>query len=121
MLAEGLGSKTASLPPQRHDQLLALISHLPHMSAYALVDTALKLEKWQPLKYAAGGFRDFTRIAASSPQMWSEICLDNAVPLLKMIERFEKSLAKIKSLIVKGDGGGLIRFFESASEVRRKL
>ena len=120
-LAKELGSKTASLPPQQHDQLLALISHLPHMSAYALMDTALTLDKRQPLKYAAGGFRDYTRIAASSPQMWSEICLDNAGPLLKMIERFEKSLGKIKSLIAKRDAEGLIRFFESASEVRRKL
>jgi prephenate dehydrogenase len=120
-LAQALGSKTAVLGPQEHDQILAVISHLPHMVAYALVDVALSFRGGKALRYAAGSFRDFTRVAASSPTMWTDICLDNAVELLKMIEKFETSLKKIKKLVKLRNSKQLSSFFANISKVRSKL
>jgi cyclohexadieny/prephenate dehydrogenase len=118
---KALGAKPARMTPRDHDWALAVISHLPHMAAYALVDTALKVKNGRSLRFAAGGFRDFTRIAASSPQMWAEICLDNKEAILATLGRFEKSLAEIKKRISKQDGRGLEKFFAKTAQVRRKL
>lgn len=120
-LAAALGAKPATMSPGQHDRSLALISHLPHMAAYALVDTALGVDQGRALKFSAGGFRDYTRIAASSPRMWSEICLENRENILKMITRYEKSLKRIKSLLRRKDTKGLEDFFQKSARVRRKL
>lgn len=119
--AEAMGAKTAVMTPKQHDQCLALISHLPHMVAYGLIDTALKINRGRDLRFAAGGFRDFTRIAGSSPQMWSEICLDNQKSLLRMMDRFEKSFNRIRRLIERGDGKALTRLFAQAAKARNQI
>lgn len=119
--ARALGAKTAVMSPRVHDETLAAISHLPHMAAYALVGSINKVKKGHPLRYTAGGFKDFTRIAASSPNMWTEICLENSQELIKMMKRYQKSLEKIQGLIQRRDTKGLQRYFEAAAAVRRKL
>ncbi|MDX1386568.1 MAG: prephenate dehydrogenase/arogenate dehydrogenase family protein [bacterium] len=119
--AQDMGAKTTTMTPAEHDQCLALISHLPHMVAYALVDSALKVKGGKNLRFAAGGFRDFTRIAGSSPQMWAEICLDNQKFLLQMMERYEKSLGRIRQLIKRGDEKALTQLFAKAAQARKQL
>jgi cyclohexadieny/prephenate dehydrogenase len=119
--ARALGAKTAALSPERHDQILAALSHLPHMAAYGLVDTVLGVSEKNILRFSGTSFRDFTRIAASSPQMWSEICVENRAALLPLLRRYGRSLERIQSLIEKNDIPGLHRFFSKVSQVRRKL
>ncbi len=121
-LWEATGSKLVLMDPVQHDQILAAVSHLPHLVAYALVNTVLetKVQGQEVLPFSAGGFRDFTRIAASSPEMWRDICLLNRDPLLGMIEAYEKTLARLKQLIRQGDGKGLEAEFERAKEARER-
>jgi prephenate dehydrogenase len=122
-LWEGLGARVERLDPAAHDRILAAVSHLPHVVAYALVAAALDLEQADPglLTYSAGGFRDFSRIAASSPEMWRDICLANRAQLLDVIGRFEAALARLKNAIAAADGAGLLREFEAARAVRARL
>lgn len=117
-LVKALGAKSAEMSPRIHDQYLAAISHLPHVAAYSLVDTVLKTKGGQALKYAGRSFGDFTRIAASSPRMWTDICMDNRSQLLEVIERYEKSLGRLKSLINRGDAKGLEKFFDRVAKVK---
>jgi prephenate dehydrogenase len=105
----------------QHDAVFAAVSHLPHLLAFALVaqlvnaeDAALKLD------FAGGGFRDFTRIAGSSPEMWRDICIANKEALLREIDTYEKVLAHLKTQIKDGDGEGLERVFTRASGARLK-
>ncbi len=112
---EGVGARVDVLSPEAHDRILADISHLPHLVAYALVDCALKGEG---LPYAAGGFRDFTRIASSNPEMWREICLDNREALLAALRGFEESLAALRGAVEREDGQALERVFRRAKEGR---
>lgn len=114
-LWEGMGAQVDILDPETHDRILADISHLPHLIAYALVDTALK---GAGLPYAAGGFRDFTRIASSSPEMWREICLDNREALVASLDVFEERLAALRRLVERGDGEGMEGVFRRAKEGR---
>jgi prephenate dehydrogenase len=114
-LWEGVGAQVDILDPETHDRILADISHLPHLIAYALVDAALKGEG---LPYAAGGFRDFTRIASSSPEMWREICLDNRDALLASLDVFEEHLSILRRAVEAGDGGTLNEVFRRAKEGR---
>jgi len=122
-LWEATGSKVVLLDPVQHDQILAAVSHLPHLIAYALVNTILetKVQGQEVLPFSAGGFRDFTRIAASSPEMWRDICLLNRDSILSMIEEYEKTLLRLKELVRHGDGKGLETEFERAKQVREKL
>ncbi|MCC7344682.1 MAG: prephenate dehydrogenase/arogenate dehydrogenase family protein [Deltaproteobacteria bacterium] len=120
-LAKALGAKSLAMSPKEHDEILAAISHLPHMLAYALVHAAMGLQKGKALKLSGSSFRDVTRIAASSAQMWTDIGLDNHRGILRMIDRHEQFLKKLKSLLAKRDAKGLEKFFESAARVRRKL
>ena len=103
--------------------IFAAVSHLPHVISYALVNTLLDLEKEEEgvISYSAGGFRDFTRIAASHPEMWRDICLMNRENIIRMLERYEKSVERLKSLIMKGDADGLFAEFDRAKRVREKL
>ncbi|MBI3129041.1 MAG: prephenate dehydrogenase/arogenate dehydrogenase family protein [Candidatus Tectomicrobia bacterium] len=114
-LWEEVGARVDLMDPGTHDRILADISHLPHLVAYALVDAALKGEG---LPYAAGGFRDFTRIASSSPEMWREICLDNREALLASLGAFEAHLAVLRRAVEAGDGRTLDEVFRRAKAGR---
>ena len=120
---EAAGAKVLLMDPEAHDRIFAAVSHLPHVIAYALVNTLLELENESDgiISYAAGGFRDFTRIAASHPEMWRGICLMNKHNILEMLERDESRIAKIKLLIQSDDADGLYNEFERARQVREKL
>ncbi len=91
---------------EKHDRILAAISHLPHMVAYSLVNAVGSYDRYEEniLEYSAGGFRDFTRIASSDPTMWRDIALTNREALLEMMERFEAFFAELKEDIRRGDG-----------------
>lgn len=114
------GSQVVFMDPERHDMICAAISHLPHVVAYTLVNTIGGVEE-DVLRYSAGGFKDFTRIALSPPEMWRDICLLNKRPILHMIELYEKKLKQIKLMIERGDGDGLMGEFEKARGVKEKL
>lgn len=122
-LWEACGMDVVSMEPVTHDCLMAAISHLPHMVAYALVHAAkdLSFNGHEPMAYSAGGFRDFTRIAASDPVMWRDICLNNREPLVAMIDRFSDCLAEVRRAVEAGDGAGLEELFEAAQRVRELL
>jgi len=119
---EAAGAKPILMDAAQHDQILAAVSHLPHLVAYALVNTVLetKVQGQAVRSFSGGGFRDFTRIAASSPEMWRDICLLNRDPLLGMIDAYDKTLARLKKLIQQRDGKGLEAEFERAKEAREK-
>ncbi|MEE9240365.1 MAG: prephenate dehydrogenase/arogenate dehydrogenase family protein [bacterium] len=114
-LWEGVGAQVDILDPEMHDQILADISHLPHLVAYALVNAALS---GGGITYAAGGFRDFTRIASSNPEMWREICLDNRDALLASLRGFEETLSELRSAVKRGDGDALDEAFRRAKDGR---
>ena len=103
--------------------VLAAVSHLPHMIAYTLVNTVGDMEDSgvDALGYSAGGFKDFTRIASSSPEMWSDICSMNKEQLLKTIDGFSKRLARLRELIEKEDLAALKSEFERAKNLRDSL
>lgn len=118
-LWEQAGAEVSEMSVKRHDDVLAATSHLPHMLAFTLVDTLANLEEHDDIfKYAAGGFRDFTRIASSDPQMWHDICLNNRDALLTIIERFQNDLADLTQAIEKGDGDKVLNKFENAKAER---
>jgi len=119
-LWQGCGAKVAEMTPQQHDALFATVSHLPHVLAFALVDyIACQPNAEQLFGFAASGFRDFTRIAASSPEMWRDICLANREALLAQFEGYQQELAQIKTLLENNDAKGLEAIFARASEARR--
>ena len=104
-----------------HDAVLAAVSHLPHLLAYALVhDIAARPNAEQLLAYAAGGFRDFTRIASSHPEMWRDICLANRDRLSAELERYQGRLGEIARLLAAGDGAALERLFAEARGARNR-
>lgn len=106
-----------------HDKILAAISHLPHMVAYALVNTVDDIKDFEEgiIKYSAGGFKDFTRIASSHPEMWLDICLMNKVAIIDMIDRFAAQLGDIRTMVEKGDAKGLLENFKKSKEARDSL
>ena len=120
---EGTGSRVVEMDGERHDLLLASISHLPHVVVYALVNTVAGggEESTTALNYSAGGFADFTRIASSSPEMWRDICLLNREALLDLIGQFQKKVEVLKELIAGGDGAGLLERFREAKDFRDLL
>lgn len=113
------GAEVTEMSVAHHDEVLAATSHLPHMLAFTLVDTLARLEDHDDIfRYAAGGFRDFTRIASSSPQMWHDICLNNREALLKMLRRYSSDLQLLANAIEQGDGKALLDTFERARAAR---
>ncbi len=120
---EAAGARVLRMTPDAHDHVFAAVSHLPHVIAYALVNTLLELENESEgtISYSAGGFRDFTRIAASHPEMWRDICIMNKENILEMLDRYERSIAKIKEFIQSDDAEGLYNEFDKARLVREKL
>jgi prephenate dehydrogenase len=102
-----------------HDEVLAATSHLPHMLAFGLVDALARMkENDEIFRYAAGGFRDFTRIASSSPVMWRDICLANREALSRMLERFAVEMTDLADAIRRGDGERLLEIFGRAKAAR---
>jgi prephenate dehydrogenase len=115
------GARVSRMDAEEHDAVLAAVSHLPHVLAYALVhDVAKRNNSEQLFSFAAGGFRDFTRIASSHPEMWRDICLANRDRLLQELKLYANELGSIRKLIEKGDGAGLEKLFAAAREARDK-
>ncbi len=113
------GAEVIEMAVVHHDEVLAATSHLPHMLAFTLVDTLARLEEHDDVfRYAAGGFRDFTRIASSNPQMWHDICLNNRDALLKMLGRFSEELSSLSAAIERGDGQTILDTFTRAKAAR---
>ncbi len=117
------GSEVVLMGPRKHDKVLAAISHLPHMVAYSLVNAVGDYEGCDEniLKYSAGGFRDFTRIASSDPVMWRDIALQNRAAILEMMDFFAANHAKLRSLVADSDGEGLEKFFERSRDHRESI
>jgi cyclohexadieny/prephenate dehydrogenase len=121
---EALGSNVDEMTPEHHDLVLAITSHLPHLIAYNTVATASDLEEVtnsEVIKYSAGGFRDFTRIAASDPTMWRDVFLNNKDAVLEMLGRFSEELSVLQRAIRWGDGETLFDLFTRARDVRRGI
>jgi cyclohexadieny/prephenate dehydrogenase len=119
---EALGAKVETMGPEHHDMVLAITSHLPHLIAYNIVNTAAHLERvtdTEVIKFSAGGFRDFTRIAASDPTMWRDVFLNNKEAVLEMLGRFSEDLTALQRAIRFGDGETLFRLFEESRAIRR--
>ncbi len=118
----GLGSNVEIMTAAHHDLVLAVTSHLPHLIAFNIVNTAAHLERVtdaEVIKFSAGGFRDFTRIAASDPVMWRDIFLNNKDAALEMLGRFQEDLVMLQRAIRFGDGDALEKTFTDAREIRR--
>jgi cyclohexadieny/prephenate dehydrogenase len=119
-----LGSRVEIMDAQHHDMVLAITSHLPHLIAYNIVNTAEHLERVtdkEVIKFSAGGFRDFTRIAASDPTMWRDVFLNNKEAVMEMLRRFSDDLAELQRAIESADGETLFRRFTDARAVRRGI
>jgi prephenate dehydrogenase len=116
---QACGAQVDELTPELHDQVLALVSHLPHLLSYALVDQVARHEQRERLfAYAAGGFRDFTRIASSHPEMWRDICLANRAAVLSELTRYESHLEELRRALEAADGNFLEAVFARAREAR---
>lgn len=121
---QACGSKVDRMDPSHHDLVLAIVSHLPHIIAYNIVGTASDLEKVtnsEVIAYSASGFRDFTRLAASDPTMWRDVCLHNRDAILEMLGRFTEDLASLQRAIRWGDGDALFDLFTRTRAVRRGI
>ena len=120
-LWEATGARTTRLLPDEHDAVLAAVSHLPHVLAYALVhEIAGRKNAEQLFSYAAGGFRDFTRIASSHPEMWRDICLANRDRILDELQRYQAKLGGLEKLLVASDGDALEKLFAEARDARNQ-
>lgn len=121
---EQLGAQVEIMDPTRHDRVLAITSHLPHLIAYNIVSTAYDMEsvdEGEVVKYSAGGFRDFTRIAASDPTMWRDVFLANKDAVLETLGRFSEDLAALQRAIRWGDGDTLFKEFTRAKGIRQAI
>ncbi|MFD0935120.1 prephenate dehydrogenase/arogenate dehydrogenase family protein, partial [Methylobacterium trifolii] len=123
-LWQGLGAIVETMTPEHHDLVLAITSHVPHLIAYNIVGTAADLEtvtESEVIKFSAGGFRDFTRIAASDPTMWRDIFLANKEAVLEMLGRFNEDLSVLARAIRWGDGEALHDLFTRTRAIRRGI
>jgi cyclohexadieny/prephenate dehydrogenase len=119
-----LGARVEVMDAMRHDLVLAVTSHLPHLIAFTIVGTASHLEsvtEGEVIKYSAGGFRDFTRIAASDPTMWRDIFLSNREAVLDVLRRFLDDLGELEGAIRSGDGDALLDWFSRTRAIRRAI
>lgn len=113
------GANVETLEPEQHDRVLAATSHLPHVLAFALVDTlATQQEAEEIFRYAAGGFRDFSRIASSDAVMWRDVCLSNRDAILDSMDRLDVHLKKLRTSIANGDGQAIEETFKRAKKAR---
>ena len=123
-LWRAVGSEVDRMDAHHHDMVLAITSHLPHLIAYTIVGTATDLEnhlQHEVIKFAAGGFRDFTRIAASDPVMWRDVFLANKDAVLEMLGRFDADLTALQRAIRYGDGAALEEIFSRTQAIRRSI
>jgi len=121
---EALGAKVDTMDAAHHDMVLAVTSHLPHLIAYTIVGTASELEEVtesEVIKYSAGGFRDFTRIAASDPVMWRDVFLANRDAVLETLQRFNEDLTVLQQAIRRGDAAKLEDWFTRTRAIRRSI
>lgn len=121
---EQLGSRIDEMDAEHHDKVLAIVSHLPHIIAYNIVGTADDLgtvTESEVIKYSASGFRDFTRLAASDPTMWRDVCLHNKDAILEMLARFSEDLAYLQRAIRWGEGDKLFELFTRTRAIRRSI
>lgn len=121
---EALGANVERMSAEHHDRVLAVTSHLPHLIAYTIVGTASDLEevtRSEVIKYSAGGFRDFTRIAASDPTMWRDVFIENKEAVLEMLQRFTEDLTALQRAIRVGDGDTLFDHFTRTRAIRRSI
>jgi cyclohexadieny/prephenate dehydrogenase len=121
---QALGANVETMTAEHHDLVLAITSHLPHLIAYTIVSTADELEgvtESEVLKFSAGGFRDFTRIAASDPTMWRDVFLNNKDAVLEMLGEFQEDLSKLTRAIRRGDGEALFEHFSRTRAIRRGI
>ena len=121
---ETLGARVETMDAAHHDMVLAVTSHLPHLIAYTIVGTASELEEVtesEVIKYSAGGFRDFTRIAASDPVMWRDVFLANKDAVLATLQRFNEDLTVLQQAIRRGDGARLEDWFTRTRAIRRSI
>jgi len=121
---EALGAKVELMDATHHDLVLAVTSHIPHLIAYTIVGTASDLEdvtRSEVIKYSAGGFRDFTRIAASDPTMWRDVFLTNREAVLEMLGRFTEDLTALQRAIRREDGQALFDLFTRTRAIRRSI
>ncbi|HEU0148775.1 MAG TPA: prephenate/arogenate dehydrogenase family protein [Bradyrhizobium sp.] len=119
-----MGARVEIMTPDHHDLVLAITSHLPHLIAYTIVGTADELAQVtesEVIKFSAGGFRDFTRIAASDPTMWRDIFLNNRDAVLEMLGSFNEDLSKLTRAIRRGDGQALFDHFTRTRAIRRGI
>ena len=116
------GAEVRQMTVEHHDEVLAATSHLPHVLAFGIVDTLAKMDSQQEIfEYAAGGFRDFTRIASSDPVMWRDICVNNRDALLKVMRKYIEDMELMYDLIEKSDGEAIKDMFEGAKGIRDKF
>ncbi|ATX81443.1 prephenate dehydrogenase [Mariprofundus ferrinatatus] len=117
-----VGSRVVCMGAAEHDDFLAAVSHLPHLAAFALVNAVRRqsYEGHDPFRFAAGGFRDFTRIASSSPEMWRDIALCNSDALVKQIDAFQAELSGLREALMAADGESIMNEFKAAKEAREK-
>ena len=121
---EQLGAMVETMDAEHHDRVLAVTSHIPHLIAYTIVGTASDLEavtRSEVIKFSAGGFRDFTRIAASDPTMWRDVFLHNSDAVLEMLDRFLTDLAFMREAIRAGDGETMFDLFTKTRAIRRSI
>ena len=121
---QAIGSNVEIMGAEHHDLVLAITSHVPHLIAYNIVGTAAELEEGtrsEVIKFSAGGFRDFTRIAASDPTMWRDVFLHNKDAVLEMLGRFTEDLTALQRMIRRGDGDGLFDLFTRTRAIRRNI
>jgi cyclohexadieny/prephenate dehydrogenase len=121
---EGCGSQVEVMDPGHHDLVLAMTSHVPHLIAYNIVGTAHDLEKvaeTEVIKFSAGGFRDFTRIAASDPTMWRDVFLNNREAVLEVLGRFNEDLSQLQRAVRDGNGQALFDLFTRTRAIRRSI
>ncbi|MBN8808661.1 MAG: prephenate/arogenate dehydrogenase family protein [Sphingomonas sp.] len=119
-----IGAQVETMAPDHHDRVLAITSHLPHLIAYTIVGTAGDMEevtRSEVIKYSAGGFRDFTRIAASDPTMWRDVFLSNKDAVLDMLQRFTEDLTSLQRAIRWGKGDELFDLFTRTRAIRRSI
>jgi prephenate dehydrogenase len=121
-LWERAGAEVESMNVYHHDNVLAATSHLPHVLAFGLVHCLENMEDIEDIfRFAAGGFRDFTRIASSDPVMWRDICLNNQGPILEMMERFKEEMEILYNALEASDGEKLLEVFKHAKDTRDKF
>jgi cyclohexadieny/prephenate dehydrogenase len=123
-LYTAFGARVTAMPADHHDQVLAMTSHLPHLIAYSIVDTCVKLEgsmQQEVIAFSASGFRDFTRIAASDPTMWRDVFLNNKEAVLEGLQRFTEDLMELQKAIRWSDGEKLFDVFSRTRAIRRSI